>query len=449
MSAARIRARIVLAAVALAAVAACAKEDLAGPGEVIGPPLLDIGLGPSGDARFPGGTVAVSANAARDTLTLTLTNLPPLGAGASYQFFLADSATVDSTTNNYVPVSGRIITSTRSRRPVNRDSSVFLTRVDTTASAGSITAADTNQTFVVRIVSAQIPSFSHVVVAVSGSTAPTAGRLARTTRTGFMYARYRDARGTPSRTDDTFAAGTFTFGSFAIDAAQRLPFSVSGTNDAAFFGSQVRINLKNLVRPPAGFRYAGWLVDDRTNTAIRLGGIQSPVPENASLDNADLGSSAFLTNVGILEAQIRADTSALHVAFHDFTRVLVVLEPSSATPPTTPSAAVVLVGTVPGSVSSRAAAPGKIFGTVTSASGRAENTTVYITGPTNRIPVLVTTAEAGGAFRFPTVPTGRYWVFAIPAGQSAVRDSQSVTIGSKTVAGALVGDSVFVRLTVP
>ncbi len=449
MSAGRTRARLLLAAVALAAVGACAQDELAGPSQVVGPPLLDISLGPSGDARFPGGTVAISANAARDTLTLTLTNLPPLPSGSSYQFFLADSATADSSTNNLIPVAGRVVTTTRQRRPVNRDSSVFTNRVDTAASAAGVTAADTNQTFVVRIVSPEIRNFSHVVVAVSGASAPTAGRLARTTRTGFLYARYRDARGTPARTDDTYAGGTFTFGSFAINTAERLPFSVSGSNDAAFFGSQLRINLKGLVRPPAGFRYAGWLVDDRTNTSVRLGGIQSPVPENASLDNADVGTSAWLTSAGILEAQIRADTSMLHAAFENFTRVLVVLEPSGTAPPAVPSAAVVLAGTVPGSVSSRSAAPGKIFGTITSASGRALNTTVYLTGPTNSIPVLVTSAAASGAFQFRTVPTGSYRLYAIPVGASAPSDSAAVTVGSRMVGGAAVGDSVFRTLRVP
>lgn len=432
----------VLAAAMLGALGACSESELSGPRELVGAPLLDMTLGPSGAAVFPGGSGTI--NTTRDTLTLTITNLPQLPAGAVYQVLLVDSATAGS--SNVVPVSGRLITTTRSARPVTRDSSERIVRTDTLASTAVIAAADTNQTFVYRITGPAIAANSHVVLAVKSAAQAAASGLSGATRMGFLYGRYRNsATATP-----TYSNPTLTFGSFAINSAARLPFNVSGQSDAAFYGDQIRVNLQGLVRPPVGFRYAGWLIDDRTNTAVRIGGLLTPVPENKPLDDADVGTGTYLSDVGILKAQVRGDRIALgNINFEDFTRFALLLEPIGSAVPTRPSAALVHAGNVPASVATRSAAPGKIFGTVTSASGKASNTTLFLAGPTTGTAVLVTNADASGAFRFRTVPTGRYRLYAIPFGDATARDSTTITIAGKQTAAGLVGDSVFVTLRVP
>jgi hypothetical protein len=106
-------------------------------------------------------------------------------------------------------------------------------------------------------------------------------------------------------------------------------------------------------------------------------------------------------------------------------------------------------GNVPASVASRSATPGKVFGAITSPSGKANNTTLYLAGPTTGTAVLVTNADATGTFRFRSVPTGRYRLYAIPFGDATPRDSTTITIAGKQTTAGLVGDSVFVTLRVP
>ncbi|MBA3557631.1 MAG: carboxypeptidase regulatory-like domain-containing protein [Gemmatimonadaceae bacterium] len=441
-----------IGALALAVgIAACQTDELAGPVVQVGEPLLDFALGPSPRAVFPSASFTFNSTRTRDTLTITLANLPPLPPGVSYQVLLVDSATVDSTgTNNLVPVTGRLITTSRSRRPVTRDSAVLSSRVDTAASVSAIASADTNQTFVLRVIDtpqAPLINFSHVLVVVGPTPVAAAATLDRTTRRGFLFGRYRDARGTPSRADDVFSAsGNLTFGSFALDANRRVPFSVSGQSNAAFRGTEIRVNLQNLIRPPEGFQYAAWLVDDRTGRQVRLGTLQTPVPSNQSLANADTdpsSPSAFLTEVGIAAAQLRANVDTLGadqgIVFDDFTQFFLLLEPKggSGQPPSA-SSAIVLQGAVPPSVSSRHPESGQISGKVVSASNLpVVGTTVYVTGAGLRLPVLVTNANAAGDFLFRIVSVGSYTLFAVPPGASVATDSLSVVVGPAEVKSGL------------
>lgn len=428
---------------ALALAGACKLDETAGLSRDLGDPLLDITMGPSGDAVYPSATHTISTN--RDTLTLQLRNLGPLPAGAVYQVYVVDSSTVDGGGNNLTPVGGRLIRQTRTRRPVDRDNTVIEVKTDTTANAGAITAADTNQTFTLRVVNAAVRTGTHVVVGVAPAAQTSATRLDRTTRFGFLASRYR--------TGTTFVTtGTTTFGSWAINAGNRLPFiPSSATINGAFRGNTVRLNIRDLIRPPVGFRYAGWVIDTRTGRAARLGGLLTPVPTNRSLDDADLGTDAFLTDVAMIEAQLRGDTaSAGGVRWDEFTQIVVLLEPKGSAPPTAPGGAFVLGGPVPQSVASRSPTPGKLSGTVTSASNaNREGATIFLTGVNDRIPKLVTNASATGTFLFRTVATGQYRAFVVPRNGTAATDSVNVTIGTRTVDGTVVGDSVAVTLRIP
>lgn len=441
-----------LALGAVATLAACKLDEASGLSRQVGDPLLDMAVGPASDGVFPTGSVALTAAAARDTLTVTLSNLSPLPAGLRYQVFLVDSLRVDTATASNVKVaSGRLITTTRSRRPVNRDSSFVGASVDTVASTDAITSADTNKTYVFRIADATIPTFTHVVVAVRGASEAAPTRIERPARFGFLSSQYRRVAGT---TTTYTASSTPTFGPFSLNSALRYAWnSGSGTVDGYFLGSQVRLNIKNVLRPPPGFQYAGWALDTRTGVATRIGTLKTPVPENATFDLADtLATSPWLTDVGIIEAQIRGDTASMgNVRFEDYTRILIVLEPRGGSAAATrPGGAIAFAGAVPGAVSSRGPGAGKIFGTVTSTGGaNRTNSTVYLTGQTDRGVLQVATADASGAFRFRTVSTGKYWTFVIPPGGTAPSDSQAVTIGTRVLGGATVGDSVNVTLKIP
>jgi hypothetical protein len=356
-------------------------------------------------------------------MTVTLRNLGPLPSGAVYQVFLVDSTQADGSAANLTPASGRLITQTRTRRPIDRDNTAIDTRTDTSASAQAITAADTNQTFTLRVVNTRIATSTHVVVAVRPSAQASASHLDRNTLFGFLSARYRSGT--------TFTnTGTLTFGRWTINSAGRLPFvPSSATISGAFRGSTVRLNVRDLIRPPEGFRYAAWVIDARTGRAARLGGLMTQVPSNMPLDDLDTRpSDQYVTDVAVIEGQIRGDTaSAGNIRWDDFTSIVLLLEPKGSAPPTRPGAAFVLGGQVPASVASRAPGAGKLSGTVTKTSGgSAQGATVFLTGMDDRLPRLVTNAAANGSFLFRTVTPGMYRAYAVPVGGTPRRSVRSV-----------------------
>ena len=429
---------LIAAAASALVMAACQTDPISGPSKIVGAPLLDMTLGPAGNTVFP--TLSgqrITAAAARDTIEFTVDALPPTGAGNTYQIVLVDSAG-----GNALAATARIIRTNRNRRPVNRDSSVAVVKADT-STAAQFSIADTATSVKITIANAGIPNYTHVVLRSAGEgsipATVTAGQ-----RTGFLSFRFH--------TGTTYAIANSMFGSWARNTVDRLPFAVSAyIVNAAFWGDWVRLDFRALIRPPAGFRYAAWMVDERTGTATRLGGLLSPVPDNQPLDNADLGTSPWFTSVGILEAQVRGDMKTLNIKPEDYTFLTLVLEPyGGSAPPTRPGTSYVLSAAIPGSVSSRSASAGKVFGSVTSNTGKsALNTTIYLQGAGALVPGQVASASATGTWQFRAVPTGTYKVYAIPFGDAVIRDSATVTIGSKTVNGALVGDSVFVAVKIP
>ena len=439
-------------------VAACERDPLSGPARIIGDVLLDITITPAATAVVPGGTVAISGGN-RDTLTVTLQNLPPLPAGTVYQVLLAaDSASragADAAVSNLRPVSGRIIRTTRSRRPVNRDSLFFSQTVDTTAFAPLvISAADTNQTFVLRVVGVpqgdSVKKFTHVVVTATTNPLTAGQTVAPSDRNGFLFAVFRNTKNTVLASDDIFADAAFTAGSFAVNPSRLFRFGAAGAVNGAIRGREIRINFRGLVRPPQGFRYASWLIDARTGRNVRLGELRTPEPGSISLNDADIATGSFVTRDGILAAEVRANADSLNIEFDDFTRYALVLEVKGAVPARAPGWEV-LVGPIPESVSSRHPSSGSLSGTVTSQSGApVAGTTLYLTGVDLSFPLLVTAADATGAFRFRSVNVGSYTLNAIPRGDTQVRASVPVTIGSAPDStGAVRGNAVVVQVTIP
>jgi hypothetical protein len=211
--------------------------------------------------------------------------------------------------------------------------------------------------------------------------------------------------------------------------------------DTLFSGDDFRATFERILRPPEGFQYVGYLLDERTGINFRLGGLLTPVPENRPLTNADTETGSFLTDVAIVNAQLRSPVDDPD----NYTRFALVLEPKGATGLTRAPLTEVLNGAVPTSVASRHPGAGKLYGTLTGTN--VDSSVVYLTGVGLATPLAVRFAEIGGDFAFRTVQIGSYTVNVIPPGDSVVRASQDVTIGVNPATSA--GDSVFVTLAIP
>lgn len=86
----------------------------------------------------------------------------------------------------------------------------------------------------------------------------------------------------------------------------------------------MRVNLRNIRKPPEGFFYEVWLVDDATGEAMSLGPIRTPFPDYASMKDADqndaLGSLIPSATVRVLQTDLGVDLA-------DFSRIVVSLSP--------------------------------------------------------------------------------------------------------------------------
>jgi hypothetical protein len=294
-----------------------------------------------------------------------------------------------------------------------------------------------------------------VVPTATPITAPTT--ISGTQRFGLLYINYRNTGNTASRTDDTYitAESNFNVGGYAPYPFLQYRFGASGRANGAFRGRDLRINYTNLDRPPVGFRYASWLIDDRTGRQVRIGPLRSPAPASRVLDDADVGTGPDYTRDGIVAAEVRANADSLGVEWDDFTRYVLLLEYKAGPPPARAPKTEVIAGDVPLSVSSRHPSTGKLYGTVKKAGQALVNATLFLTGQDNDQVLQTTTSDNTGAFRFRAVPVGSFNLNVIPAGDVTVRSTTPVSIGRHKIAGntpgdsLLVGDSVFVNVAVP
>ena len=411
--------------------AACAQDDISGPVTQIGPPLLDMELAPAAAAPFGGNSVTlVSA----DTLRVRLSNLPAVPTGTVYQVLLVDST---QTASNAIVATGELVTSVARSRPIDRDNAVTEFDVDTTAATSTLApdVSNTTMDFVITDASlgASIAAYTHVVVVVSTTPATGTITLGADEQRGFL------ARRTSS--------GSFSTGTWSINSSLRRPFSIQGSGisafvgDTLFSGDDFRATFERILRPPEGFQYVGYLIDERTGINYRLGGLLTPVPENRPLTNADTETGSFLTDVAIVNSQLRSPVDDPD----NYTRFALVLEPKGATGLTRAPLTEILNGAIPTSVATRHPGAGKLYGQVTGTN--VDSATVFLTGVGLSTPLAVRNAEPDGDFAFRTVQVGSYTVNVIPWGDSIVRASQDVTIGVNPATSA--GDSVFVTLAIP
>lgn len=414
--------------IVLGAVAACEQDDISGPVDQIGPPLLDMELAPAASSPFTGNSATLADT--EDSLTIHLNHLPAVPSGTVYQVILVDSA---GTGANALVATGDLVVTSSNVRPVNRDSAVTEVTADTSLATDVLAPdrSDAVMDFLITDASigANISAYTHVIVVAT--TAPASGSvtLGADEQRGFLSRRLSS--------NGSLAAGTWS-----INKSLRLPFSIQGTGISAFFGDDLRATFERLLRPPEGFQYVGWLLDERTGINLRLGGLLTPVPENRPLVNADTESGSFLTDVAIVNSQLRAPVEGQD----NYTRFALVLEPKGGEGLTRAPLSEVLQGAVPTSVASRHPSAGKLYGTVTG-SGTLDSTTVFVTGQGLTTPLLVTNTDASGAFRFRSIQIGAYTVHAVPPGDSVVRATADVVITHTP--GAAAGDSLFVTLALP
>lgn len=168
-----------------------------------------------------------------------------------------------------------------------------------------------------------------------------------------IWAQYLDRRGTAANTqDDLFVDnGVVTMGILPL-AVNPVPviFTARGSATGTNRGDQIGIAFQNLSRPPAGFRYHVWLMPaDSTQAPVSLGGLRTPLPDLASLDDADVAAiGGVLTRTTILRSNVLirpADLRAMGIDLARYNLVRVTLEAKDGGPGMSPM--VVLEGPFP------------------------------------------------------------------------------------------------------
>lgn len=316
-------ARIALVALSAAAAlgtTACIDET-AGPVAYTGRPAVRVGLDLVPQMQLPGGPVAGKIDGTdSDSLSLTIQNLPPLSGNNGYQVWLVDEEQGTATrigvrhtperpdTVGFDEFDGRPIIEWRAVQP------------ESPAQAFNGT---TGYRHVLRFTRSELAAagvdmsaFSHVVVTIgSGDASPL-------TSPAPVFFRYRGVGTAP------FTDGVARFGFDPETAA-------SGTAWRAFGGGSVEwlnvegfgLLMQRISRPPLGFFYEVWLVDEAGTRRAPLGELLTPWPEFASLMDADVEDGQFVAREEIIKAGRYTRWADLQATPDQFNSLLVALKP--------------------------------------------------------------------------------------------------------------------------
>ena len=268
----RTRSGIMIAAALTVAVAAC-KEDRASVFSPVGPPSYDapsFGRGVSLPGvgtvvNQPAGRIGVSPHA--DTIVFVLTDLRDLAGGAGYVFWAADSGAApvrltgdileffmrDSTVGGVPvedPLTGDVI-----QVP---DTNV-ISNVDTYSGTTDLEIAEIEA----RMAATGAAGMNSAIVGIEASPASPTGAIQFLWRrigvvgTGSMWL---GNFGGPSDVATLCSCASDTI---AENADLDYVYSVTSSRlIAGFRGDEVSIDLDQIGRPPVGFQYRGWLIDD-------------------------------------------------------------------------------------------------------------------------------------------------------------------------------------------
>lgn len=272
---------------------------------------------------------------------MTVVPLPDLGSGNAYRVMLIDR---EAGTATPAKASYYTITSDTTGKDENGNPIVAYDTSATTV-AGEIPGGAPNVTYVIQVSDSLNPSLKveeHTDIALEPPAA-TGGAP--------IWARYLDRKGTPSNTQDDHFYDTeqTKFGTLLHQAnATPLLFRAAGSGQGANRGTEIGVEFQHLPRPPIGFYYAAWLVSSNSSIApASLGVIRTPLPELASLKDADvMPNGGVLTSGEILQANIllhAADIAQLGHPLSDYQTIELTLQPKDA-PASAMSPMVVLQG---------------------------------------------------------------------------------------------------------
>jgi hypothetical protein len=285
----------------------------------VGPPAYDFNVSPAA-AGLPSGSVALAVTATDDsTVTLTLRGLRDLQSGV-FQFL-----TVDAAGGTATPAFGVVVEH-------------FASAADDTVSFSSATyagSADPDLTSVTVLIAQSDasntvnPYVQHAVVVSLES-----GQASTPSAAQFLWRRIGGG------------AGALSFGNFdSADPAGDYVYVVAANGRGGFRDGELSVDLFEVSRPPVGFFYRGFLVDEADVSylvdTLRSAHNTTPSLSRVNLYNADV-DNALPAIVGndIRTAQLRGCLSGSTVTdcvgsiqaadFKAFSRFVLTLDPKGA-----------------------------------------------------------------------------------------------------------------------
>ena len=176
----------------------------------------------------------------------------------------------------------------------------------------------------------ELSQFTHVVFTVGGS-----ADASPLEAPAPAWYRYTDQKGTRADLfdNDVFLTGSVEFGFIPELADKGIGWQPFGGGTVEFLNVEAfAVGLERLARPPLGYFYGVWLVNEEDGSTLELGEITTPPPDFASLLDADITTGAFVTGGEILAAAKFAVWAELGADFANFTHVRVTLEPKNGAP---------------------------------------------------------------------------------------------------------------------
>ena len=329
----------------------------------LGPPVIRIQLGvdldpsgnpiPNGFAPFPlwadreAALELANVSGAPSRIRFEIRDFEPLAGDAPYELYLLNVENDNSIAAmaDYFQIETIIVTDT-----LGQQSEVDVPGDTTrTATFEGVAASNVRHAFILRnrmIDPQSLGGFTHVVLAKPGVSGSASDPV--------LWAQYLDQSGTPEDpADDIFiSADDFKFGALDLDLAdpsESRTFRISGSGDGAIWEEQpghefLALQFRRLSRPPPGYVYELWLVDEEGN-ATSLGSITGPKPAYEDITDADsVVHEEFMTATQILRAtKVLELTGAFDLS--QFIEIQLTLEPKAGAAGKGPT--LVLSGSLP------------------------------------------------------------------------------------------------------